>query len=193
MSRALSGLGKGAGAGAGIGATIGSFGGPIGTGIGAGIGAIGGGIAGFVSGSNADDEADKAKQESIEELQAKAQKTRNDAYQRYMLGYAARSGANPELIANQEYQLGIDDINGQEADQRKKLEASGDEGFDPMAFVPVANAAASVGNRIYNQASAPTPIDPQSPEAQQTLDNDNYTSWAPTRRGTRVGFGGATY
>lgn len=190
MSKKLSSLASGAGAGLALGSTIGSFGGPIGTGIGAAVGGIAGGLYGLVSGGRQDEEDAKDQAAAAQAAQDDANEARLDAYKRYMLGVAADNGANPALLARKRYELGLADIDKQSSAQQDSIAADGAEKFDPMTFAPLAAGLAQTSQKVYNQFNAQPKIDPTSPEVQKQFDADD---WAPIRRGTRQGFGGATY
>lgn len=190
MSKVLSGLGAGAATGAALGGALGSIIPGLGTGVGGAIGGVGGGLAGLFAGLGADDDEDKAKHDAIEQAQKDANHARTDAYKRFMLGEAARNGANPTLVAKSAYDSGLDDINYQSDKNIRALNESGDDGFDPMALVPLATAGATVGNNLYKQfgaSSVPTDIG-MSPEAQKSLDEDNGETLKPLRKGVRMGF-----
>lgn len=194
----VSGLGSGAATGAGIGGTVGGgigtlilpgVGTAVGGAIGAGVGAVGGGIAGIISGLNAEDEDDEARHRAVEDAQKQANRSRTDAYNRFMLGEAARMGANPTLLAKAQYASGLSDIDYNKNRQIQRINDSADDSFDPQDLVPLAQAGAMVSNRIYDAGKyTPPPDIGMSPEAQKQVWEDNGETLKPLRKGVRMGF-----
>lgn len=189
---------RGVGTGAALGGTLGSVVPGIGTAIGTGIGAIGGGLVGFFGSK---DEQPEENQQAQDDAMAQADKAehrdRLEAYQRFMLGEAARNGANPTLLARKQLDIsnqGIDDHYGDVRDQigQQAAAAGAQDDFDPSLLLPLANATGRAANGLYNYYSAPEVAkrDAFDKGTQEATDEENPESIMPIRKGVRQGWNG---
>jgi len=176
-------MGQGAAAGATLGSVVGPWGTAIGGVVGAGAGLVGGAIE---DGNIADEQARQA-----EELKAQQNKQRQVAFNRFLLGEAAARGANPTAVRARQFEMGAEDMQLQQAQQRKQQQQSFDayNETDPSAFVGIAQAGARIGQGMYNAYGMPSSQRPsaslQSPAAGSgggiggTVNPADLTSIAP--------------
>lgn len=210
--------GQYAGAGLAAGAAVGSLVGPVGTAIGGAVGALGGAIGGFIGGTMEDNNNDAALEDAMSEQEKEKARAKKDAYNQYILGEAARNGADPSLLAYQGYKSGIKDIDRRAEQNRQQVQSSFDNAtaYDPNSLMPLLQASGSYANQLYKQnltqpvtnpvgrlqdlvgTEAPAPVDGGQKDlgsalSQGVQDDFDTENLRPLRRGTRIGFNGSTY
>lgn len=200
-------MGQGAAAGAALGSVVGPWGTAIGGVVGAGAGLIGGAIE---DGNIAEEQA-----RALEEQKAGQGRERESAWNKLMLQEAAARGANPTALRVKQYELGMQDMELAQKQERAQTQKQFDayNETDPSAFVGIAQAGTRIGQGMYNAYSTPSAtVEPSSframpaaqvtpgagtgaglggdigtsPEVQDGFDAQNFG--AISRRGQRYGF-----